>query len=181
MNLTKIFSTAAVIISLTATTTFAATDFSTSKESLSSTTITESRQYADKDLKDLKEKHRKFREEFRKDPINALESRKSEIQSLLKEGKITKEEADKKIERLDSKIKEIQNFNRLTLPQKKDKLINDCKSSLEKRVKEGKIDRNKADQIIKDYTEKINKWDGNGYPQFHSKPPKCKCMPDNDR
>lgn len=111
----------------------------------------------------------KMRDEFEKEPLKLLENRKAEIQSLLKDGKITKEEAAGKIERFDIRIKEIQSFNRLTLKQKKDKLTKDCKKYLDKQVAEGKLDKTKADTIFKKYSERINKWDGNGYPKFHLK------------
>lgn len=167
MNISKLLSTVVVIISLTTTTAFATIDTPVSNGSTQNHIVTEPKQ----DIKkDFKQKH----DEFNKDPIKALENRKVKIQSLLKEGKITKEKADKKTARIDSKIKEIQTFNKLTLQQKKDKLINDCKTSVEKLVKEGKLDRTKADTILKNHTEKINKWDGNGYPQFHSKRSKGK-------
>lgn len=168
MNISKIFSVAAVIISLTATTAFGATDIMTSNGTRQNSVVTESKPHV---KKECKQKH----EEFSKDPLRALESRKVKIQSLLKEGKITKENADERIARIDSKIKEIQSFNKLTLPQKKDKLIYDCKASVEKLVKEGKLDRVKADTLLKNYSEKINKWDGNGYPHFHTKCSKGEC------
>lgn len=159
MNIFKTFLTAVVIIFFTATTAFAAPD----PLALNVSTVdTESGQHF---KKGYEQKH----DEFDKDPIKVLESRKAKIKSLLKEGKIDKETADEKTTRIDLKIKEIQSFNKLSLQQKKDKLINDCRTAVEKRVQEGKLDRTKADTIIKNYTEKINKWDGNGYPQLHHK------------
>jgi len=108
-------------------------------------------------------------DDFEKDPIKVLQSKKEKVQSLYKEGKISKEKADAIIARIDSKIKEIREFDSLNLQQKKDKLINDFKASIDKRVKEGKLTKEKADTIVKDFTDKITKWDGNGYPQFHGK------------
>lgn len=104
-----------------------------------------------------------------KDPIGALESKKAEVQILLKEGKITKDNADKMTKRIDAKIAEIKEFNKLTLQQKKDRLIKDCKNRLDLLVKDGKIDRKKADGILKSYTEKIRQWDGTGYPKYFEK------------
>lgn len=170
MNFSTIFSTAAIVISLSTASVFGVYDISTSIESTPKigAVVTEVNQ---SDVKDWKQKCK----EFDKDPIKALQNRKEKIQSLLKDGKITKEKADKMTARIDSKIKEIQDFNKLTLPQKKDKLINDFKASVEKRVKEGKIDKAKADTLVKEFIEKINKWDGNGYPKFHQKWHKYKC------
>jgi len=116
---------------------------------------------------------------FSKDPLKALQSRKEKVQSLLKDGKITKEKADAMNARIDSKIKEVQQFNSLTLQQKKDKLVNDFKAFAEKRVKEGKIEQTKADTMVKNYTDKITKWDGSGYPQFHGKRFKSKSTEHN--
>lgn len=164
MNISRIFLIAAVIISLTANTAFAAPV----------TNEPQQNSFTRESGKDLELKHD---EEFAKDPIKALQNRKEKIQALLKEGKITKEKADEKIARIDSKIKEIESFNKLTLKQKKEKLIDDCRASVEKRVKEGKLDKAEADTILKNYTEKINKWDGKGYPHFHlksGKEGKCK-------
>ncbi len=116
----------------------------------------------------IEAKHQKC-EDFSKDPVKALESKKERIQSRLKEGKISKEKADAITARIDAKIKEVNEFNKLTPPQKKAKLINDFKTSMERRVKEGKLTRENADTILKDFTEKVNQWDGNGYPKFHGK------------
>jgi hypothetical protein len=121
--------------------------------------------------KEFKEK----REDFCKDPVKALQTRKEKVQTMLKEGKITKEKADAITARMDAKIKEIQEFNKLTLKQKREKLINNFKASVEKKVQKGELTRNEADTMLKDFTGKINKWDGNGYPQFRVKLHKGKC------
>ncbi|MDP4180278.1 MAG: hypothetical protein Q8942_04205 [Bacillota bacterium] len=162
MKISKIISTAALIVSLSSSLAFANNDTNASKGFVNNIFVKEANERADKDLKI---KH----EDFIKDPIKALENKKEKIQSLVKEGKISKEIADEKIAKIDSKIKEIKIFNNLPLEQKREKLINNRKTHIEKLVKEGKLDRSKADSILKDYTEKINKWDGNGYPRFHSK------------
>ncbi len=164
MNFSKVFSTAAIIISLTASSAFASAGIKAHDYLVENSSKEESGRC---DKKDFRQKH----EEFQKDPIKALESGKEKVQTLLKEGKISKEKADEITSKIDSKINEIKNFNKLDLKQKKDKLINDCKSHIEKRVKEGKLDKDKADALLKDYTEKINNWDGKGYPQY----PRCKC------
>lgn len=125
--------------------------------------------HLDKDK--LKEKH----EEFHRDPIKVLESRKEKIQTMLKEGKITKEKADAITARINAKISEIQEFNKLTVKQKKEKLMSDFKAHAEKKIEKGKITREKADAMLREFAEKIEKWDGNGYPSFRMRSFKEKC------
>lgn len=108
-------------------------------------------------------------ENFRKDPVKALENKKEKIQSMLKEGKITKEKADAITARINVRIHEINEFNKLTIQQKKTKLINDFRTSVENKVKEGKLTKEKANVMLKDYSDKLNKWDGSGYPKVHGK------------
>lgn len=160
MIISRIFPIAAVIAALTLTPVCSAAGTPVSN---GLAVNTENKVYDKKD-------HAKKHDEFRKDPIKALENRKAEIQSLVKEGKLTKEKADEITARLDSKIKEIQDFNKLTLQQKKDKLIKDCRTSLDRLIKEGKMDKAKADTIFEEYLNKVKNWDGNGYPHFR---PKC--------
>lgn len=150
MKLAKTLATAAVITSLTATIAFAAPDHTPSS-------LTTQQQKTDTVEKEFK---------GQQDPIKALESKKEKIQAKLKDGKITKEKADRITAKIDAKIKEIQEFNRLTLQQKKDKLIRDFKAFANKRVKDGKLTQDEADKLIKSYTDKVNQWDGNGYPKF---------------
>lgn len=104
---------------------------------------------------------------FVKDPIAALESKKKEIQELLKNGRISEEKAKEWLDRIDQRISDIKAFDKLPLAAKKEKLINDCKKRLDERVKEGKLDSEKANAILKDYTEMVKNWDGKGYPFFH--------------
>lgn len=107
--------------------------------------------------------------DFEKDPIKALECRKEKVRSLLKEGKITKEQADEMTARIDEKIAKVKEFSKLTLPQKRARLMEEFKTSADKWVKEGKLTREKADVMIRDFNEKITKWDGSGYPVMHGK------------
>lgn len=60
----------------------------------------------------------------------------------------------------------IEDFNNMTLDQKKQTLINDFTNIVNNQVKNGKITQEKANTLIKNFTDKVNKWDGNGYPQF---------------
>jgi len=118
--------------------------------------------------KEFKQEEKLEIKDFKKveDPVKALERKKEKIQSLLKEGKISKEKADALISKIDEKIKKIEEFNKLPLEQKKEKLISKFKSYTERKVKEGKLTREKADELIKDFTERIQKWDGKGYPDL---------------
>jgi len=124
------------------------------------------------------------------DPLEALKKKKEKIQSMLKEGKISKEEADAINARIDKKIKEIEEFNKLSPEQKKDKLMKGFKESVEKGVKSGKLTREKADEMIKKFNEKLQNWDGKGYPDFlikgfgfkgHHGPRKNGMNKDNDK
>ena len=104
-----------------------------------------------------------------KDPIKALEEKKEEVNDLLKQGKISEEEANELIKKIDDRIKKIEEFNRLPLEKKKEVLINKFKEHVEKKVNEGKLTREKADEIIKEHIERVNRWNGKGYPDFNHK------------
>lgn len=103
------------------------------------------------------------------DPEKMLESKKERVQSMLKDGKIDQEKANEIIDGIDLKLKEIQEFNSLTLEQKKAKLLGDLKTSLDQRVADGKLTQEKADECLKNYAEKLETWDGSGYPGFHGR------------
>lgn len=102
----------------------------------------------------------------KQDPIKVLENCKTKIQAMLKDGKITEEKANSKIAKIDEEIKKIKEFNALTLDQKKEKLTNDFKTFIQKQVQDGKLTQEKADEILKKFTDKLAKWDGIGYPKF---------------
>lgn len=104
-----------------------------------------------------------------KDPIKSLEMKKQKIRKMQEENKITKEKADEIISKIDTRIKEIEEFNKLPLDQKKAKLLERFKKSVDKRVEKGRITPEEADKMIREYTEKIEKWDGNGYPRLHGR------------
>lgn len=163
MKLPKILVTTVLATCFTATTALAV-PFSTAEINQAQ----QESQVAPIERKHLNEKEfqQKY-QEFRKDPIKALQGQKEKINSLQKEGKITKEKADAINARLDAKIKEIQEFNKLTLQQKKDKLISNFQARLDKKVKAGKLTQDQAITKINAFTEKIKKWDGQGYPMFH--------------
>lgn len=102
--------------------------------------------------------------EQEKDPIARLKDKKAKIQELLQQGKISKEEAEARILLIDVKIRKIGEFNKLPLNDKKERLINNFKAFMNDRVKEGKITQEKANQLILEYTKKVNEWDGSGTP-----------------
>ena len=104
---------------------------------------------------------------FEKDPLKALEQKREEVLRLLKDGKLTKEKADEIISRIDSKMAEIKEFQKLPLEQRKEKLIKDCETRLNQMIKDGKIQQKDAETKFKEYVDKINRWDGTGYPIFH--------------
>lgn len=112
------------------------------------------------------------------DPIEKLKNKKQKVRELLDAGKITKEEADDLNAKIGAKIKEIEEFNKLTVEQKREKLTKRFKEKVDRKVKEGKLPRKKADQIIKEFNKKIEEWDGSGYPSFmrksYLKKHKCK-------
>ncbi|HPC99820.1 MAG TPA: hypothetical protein PLA01_00550 [Acetivibrio sp.] len=107
-------------------------------------------------------------EEKLKDPIEMLQRKKQKVQELYDGGKITKEEADELIKRIDAKIREIQEFNSLPLDKKKEKLLAGFKEKVESKVKEGKLTKKEADELIKKFTERLKEWDGKGYPGYKS-------------
>lgn len=162
MRFSRILGTAITITCLTVTTAFAAP-------------ITAGSAVTKQSCAAAKEKC----EKFSKDPLKALQNKKEIIRAHEKDGKITKAKADAINARIDAKIKEIQQFNSLTVQQKRAKLINDYKASVTKRVKSGKLTQDKADTMIKDFTDKITRWDGTGYPQFHGKRFKDKAKSDS--
>lgn len=169
MRFYKAFGAALIAACITATAAFAQPYNSSLAESVS--TLQQKNDAEKKEKKDFKgEECKKGRGlKKQKDPIKALESKKEKIQKLLKEGKITKEKADAITAKIDAKIKEIQEFNKLPLKQKKEKLISNFKASIERKVKEGKLSQDKADELIKKFNEKVQKWDGSGYPRFFKK------------
>ncbi|HOQ00526.1 hypothetical protein [Acetivibrio clariflavus] len=103
------------------------------------------------------------------DPIKSLKEKKEAILKLEKEGKISKEKAEKKIKEIDSRIKEFEEFNKLSVEQKRAKLIEKFKGVMAEKVKEGKISQEKADELINEYTKKVQEWDGKGIPRFYHK------------
>ena len=101
-----------------------------------------------------------------KDPIKHLEKRKEKIQQELKDGTITKDEADKVIKNIDAKIGIIKEFSNMTLPQKKERLLSNFKNRIEAKVKMGELTKTEGTQILKDFESSLEKWDGTGRPDF---------------
>ena len=172
MKISKIFLTVAIVANLFSTAAFA---LPTHLESTNPVKTEEQDKSKDKDIHIDKKKCKKgkCKDEFT-DPIKLLKEKKEALLKLEKEGKISKEEADKKIKKIDSRIKEIEEFNRLPVEEKRAKLIEKFKKIMDKKVKEGKISREKADELISEYTKKIQEWDGKGMPKFYHKGSKKK-------
>lgn len=98
------------------------------------------------------------------DLINILETKKQKIREAAQKGEITQEQADAKIARIDEKIKAVNEFQTLSLPEKKETLIAHYKARLDKKVEAGKLEQSEADQRLKEFTERVEKWDGTGFP-----------------
>lgn len=101
-----------------------------------------------------------------KDPIKRLEEKKEQIQSDLKEGKLTKEEADALTKKVDHHIAKIKEFNSMPLPEKKEHLAKKFKSHVEQQVKDGKLTKNEGDKLLEDFSKSLNEWDGTTAPKF---------------
>jgi polyhydroxyalkanoate synthesis regulator phasin len=114
-----------------------------------------------------KKEHKEKKFEFRQgNPISSLEKKKEEIQSLVKEGKLTKEKAAEITSRIDARIKSFKEFDKLSLTEKKKKLKENFSSHLEKGVKDGRITKEKMNEVLDEFNKKIDNWDGKGYPKF---------------
>lgn len=100
------------------------------------------------------------------DPSQMAEKQKEYILKRVADGKLSQEEADKQIAAIDKRVAEMKAFESLTLDQKKEKLLNDFTTALNKRVSEGKLTQEKADQSIAKFKEGIEKWDGTRPPSF---------------
>ncbi|AEF16917.1 hypothetical protein Thexy_0876 [Thermoanaerobacterium xylanolyticum LX-11] len=100
------------------------------------------------------------------DPIQTLENLKTKIEEKYSQGKISQDEENKILAKINTDEQKIEDFNNMTLDQKKQTLIDDFTNIVNNKVKNGKITQDKANTLIKNFTDKVNKWDGNGYPQF---------------
>ncbi|MDI3312482.1 MAG: hypothetical protein QJR05_13800, partial [Thermoanaerobacterium sp.] len=98
------------------------------------------------------------------DPIKRLEDIKAKVTEKYNQGKISKEKYDNMISKINEKEQYIKGLNSLTLSQKRQKLISDFTAAINKKVQSGRITQDKANELIKKYTDKVNKWDGTGFP-----------------
>jgi len=101
-----------------------------------------------------------------KDPVEVLEGLKKKTEKRLKAGEISKEEAKRIKTRIDERIKEIKEFEKLPLAEKKKLLISSLESRLEKKLEENKLSQEKAAEILQKKLEEIEAWDGKSYPDF---------------
>ncbi|QSZ26974.1 hypothetical protein ACETAC_08885 [Aceticella autotrophica] len=99
------------------------------------------------------------------DPIQRLEDLKSKITEKFKAGKISQDEENKMLTKINDAEQKIKDFNNMTLDQKKQTLIKDFTARINQRVKDGKLTQDKANSMIQNFTDKVNKWDGKGYPK----------------
>lgn len=99
-----------------------------------------------------------------KDILQKLENRKVKIQEKVSEGKISTEKANKIKARIDQRINKVKEISKLSPDKKKAALIADFKELMNKKVQNNRLTKEEADTLIKKYTEKVNSWDGNGYP-----------------
>lgn len=162
MKICRILLTAALAANLFATVALAVP---TDSKSLTPN-ATEQKGSVDKKGKCNSPECHKPNDEMCKDPVKALEKRKDKVLEFEKEGKISKEEADKKVREIDARIKAIEEFNKLSVEQKRAKLIAKFKEHMDLKVNDGKMTKEKADEIISEYTKKIQEWDGNGFPHY---------------
>ncbi|KAA5807991.1 hypothetical protein [Thermoanaerobacterium thermosaccharolyticum] len=98
------------------------------------------------------------------DPIQLLENLKAKIEEKYSQGKISQNQENNIITKINSAEQKIENFNNMTLDQKKQTLIDYFTTIVNNQVKNGKITQDKANTLIKNFTDKVNKWDGTGYP-----------------
>ncbi len=122
-------------------------------------------------IKKNNEKQRKEHKDSKKkeDPIKILKERKKKIESLRKEGKISDEKAKELTKKINERIKKVEEFKKLPLNKKKELLLQSFKVKLDSLLKAGEITQEQADEILKEFLEKLEKWDGSGYPGFHGK------------
>lgn len=113
-------------------------------------------------------------EKHRKDPLERLEERKENIQKEYKEGKITKEKADELTKKIDKHITKIKEFNSLTLPQKKEHLLDKVKSRIELEVKAGKLTKEEGEKKLKEFSKELENWNGKQFPRSMKRCEKCK-------
>jgi hypothetical protein len=169
MKPTKKLAAAALIMCFTATVSFAAVESSSLSDSGKAPQQTAGKEIRGK--KDIRGKDfwHKWDGTEQKDPVKMLENMKKELQTKVRNGEITKEKAEAITGKINAKIKEIKEFDKLTLPEKKSKLTSSFKSFIEEKVKSGKLTREKADELLKKHTERIKEWDGTGYPMLRGK------------
>ena len=99
-------------------------------------------------------------------PVKVLEGLKEKTEKRLKAGEISKEEAERLKTRIDKRIEEIKEFERLPLEEKKKLLISSLESRLEKKIEENKLSQEKAREILQKNIEEIQAWDGKSNPEI---------------
>ncbi len=102
----------------------------------------------------------------RKNPIKYLEDKKQSVEKDLKEGRISKEEADEKIKEIDHRIQKINEFNSLPLSEKKEKIYSRFQKHIERKVSEGKLTNEEGQKFLKELKKELDEWDGKDIPNL---------------
>lgn len=89
------------------------------------------------------------------DPAQMLDKQKALIKQQLAAGKMTQEQANAALARLDKIAADQKSFDALTTDQKKEKLVSDFTVSINERVKAGKMTQVQADKAIADMKIKV--------------------------
>ncbi|ACL75527.1 hypothetical protein [Ruminiclostridium cellulolyticum] len=103
----------------------------------------------------------------RKDPLKYLEDKKQSIEKDLKEGRISKEEADEKIKEIDQRIQKIKEFNSLPLSEKKAKIYSRFQKHIDKKVSDGIITNEEGQKLLTEFKKELDQWDGKDFPKFN--------------
>ncbi len=121
MKFIKNFVAAALVTCLTATASFAAVQPSARPDGDMAPQQTIDRGLKEKKDFDIFSGFKKERD-GQKDPVKILEGMKKKLQKKVRSGEITKEKADEITRKIDEKIREIRELDKLPLEEKKDRL-----------------------------------------------------------
>lgn len=109
-----------------------------------------------------------------RNPLKRLEERKAMLEKEYKDGKITKDQYDEKIAKINKHIEEIKEFESLSLPEKKAKISEKVKSRIEQQIKDGVITKEEGDNLLREFNKKLESWDG----KTRLRPGKCEKCPE---
>ena len=130
-------------------------------------------------------KAQKMPDDFKNLPLQEkkkliIEKHTDRINNALKEGKINEQEANRKKEKLNenvqnwdgktplkylqgigNRVKLPENFDKMSLQEKREWMIKDFTDRMNEKVKSGKMSKSDADKKIENMRIKISNWDGN--------------------